>query len=114
MTKFMKFVPNILSISRIIAASFLFTFNDFYEPMFLVLYIWCAFSDFFDGKIARKYHCESVLGAALDTIGDALTYLPLIKILLVQKLIPNWIFMWLLVDMAFCMQIRYDTPIRLL
>ena len=103
MTKFMKFVPNILSISRIIAASFLFTFNDFYEPMFLVLYIWGAFSDFFDGKIARKYHCESVLGAALDTIGDALTYLPLIKILLVQKLIPNWIFMWLLVDMAFCL-----------
>lgn len=102
MQKFIKHIPNILSLSRIIAASFLFTFNDFYDHTFLALYVFCAFTDFFDGKIARKYHCESMLGAALDTIGDAMTYLPLIKILLVQKLIPSWIFAWLLVDIVVC------------
>lgn len=59
-------------------------------------------SDFLDGKIARKYHCESILGTGLDTIGDATTYLALVRILLVQKLIPNWIFIWLVVDMIVC------------
>lgn len=101
MAKFMKYVPNILSVSRIIGASFLFTFNDFYEPVFLILYIFCASTDFLDGKIARKYHCESKLGAALDSIGDGMTYLPLLKILVIQKMVPMWIVIWLLVAIAF-------------
>lgn len=100
MTKFMKYVPNILSISRVIAASILFTFEDFYDPVFLCIYLFCAATDFFDGKIARKYHCESKLGAALDSIGDGMTYLPLLKILVVQKMIPGWIVIWLLVDIG--------------
>ena len=100
MKKYIKFVPNILSVSRIIAASFLFTFNDFYNPVFLCIYIFCAATDFFDGKIARKYHCESKLGAALDSIGDGMTYLPLLKILVVQKAVPMWIVIWLLAGVA--------------
>ncbi len=100
MKNFIKYVPNILSLSRVIAASFLFTFNDFYSPVFLVIYIYCAATDFFDGRIARKYHCESKLGAALDSIGDGMTYLPLLKILVVQKLIPNWVVVWILADLA--------------
>lgn len=95
MKKYIKYVPNILSGSRIIAASFLFTYNDFYDPVFLCLYIFCAATDFFDGKIARKYHCESKLGAALDSVGDGMTYLPLLKILIVQKMVPSWIVIWL-------------------
>lgn len=100
MNKFIKYVPNILSASRIIVASFLFMFNDFYDPLFLGLYMFCAFTDFLDGRIARKYHCESKLGAALDSIGDGMTYLPLLKILIVQKLIPSWLVIWILADLA--------------
>ncbi len=100
MKSFIKYVPNLLSASRIIVAAFLFTFNSFYEPAFLIIYIYCAATDFFDGKIARKYHCESKLGAALDSIGDGMTYLPLLKILIVQKLIPGWVVVWILVDLA--------------
>jgi phosphatidylglycerophosphate synthase len=100
MKKFMKFVPNILSVSRVIAASFLFTFNDFYDPTFLAIYIFCAATDFFDGKIARKFHCETKLGAALDSIGDGMTYLLLRKILIGQKLVPSVIVIWLFVDMG--------------
>lgn len=101
MKKIIKYVPNALSLSRVIAASFLFTFNDFYDTTFLVIYIFCALTDFFDGKIARKFHCESKLGAALDSIGDGMTYLPLLKIVVVQKLVPGWIVAWLMVDLAF-------------
>ena len=100
MNKCIKYIPNILSASRIVVASFLFTFNDFYDPVFLTLYIFCAATDFLDGKIARKYHCESKLGAALDSIGDGMTYLPLLKILVVQKAIPSWITIWLLAGVA--------------
>ena len=97
-----KHIPNILSASRIIAAAYLFTFKDFYSPVFLGIFIFCAFTDFLDGKLARKFHCESMLGSALDTIGDALTYFSLIKILVVEKMIPMEIFMWLLVLVAIC------------
>ncbi len=100
MQKFIKHVPNILSASRIIVAAFLFTFNSFYDKTFLIIYVFCAATDFFDGRIARKYHCESKLGAALDSIGDGMTYLPLLKILIVQKLIPGWIVVWILVDIV--------------
>ncbi len=98
MNKVMKYVPNILSISRVIAASFLFTFDTFYDPVFLSIYIYCAFSDFVDGKIARKFHCESKLGAALDSIGDGMTYIPLLVILVKQKMVPGFITVWLVVD----------------
>ncbi len=100
MNKFIKYVPNILSASRIVMASFLFTYNDFYSPTFLAIYVFCAMTDFLDGTIARKYHCESKLGAALDSIGDGMTYLPLLKILVVQKMVPGWIVIWLMVDLA--------------
>lgn len=90
-----KHIPNILSISRIIAASFLFTFKDFYNPTFLCLYIFCAATDFLDGNLARKFHCETKLGAALDSIGYGMTYLPLLKILIGQKLVPSVIVIWL-------------------
>lgn len=92
-----KHIPNILSASRIFAASFLFTYNDFYDPVFLCIYVFCAATDFLDGNLARRYHCETKLGAALDSIGDGMTYLPLLKILVVQKLIPNFIVAWLLI-----------------
>jgi phosphatidylglycerophosphate synthase len=91
----MRYVPNALSISRVIAATFLFTFDTFYDPVFLSIYIYCAFTDFIDGKIARKYHCESKLGAALDSIGDGMTYIPLLVILVKQRMIPSFITIWL-------------------
>lgn len=112
MNKFMKYVPNVLSISRIIAAAFLFTFDDLYNTVFLLTYMYCAVSDFLDGKIARKYNCESKFGTALDTIGDAGTYLALLKILAIQKMVPGWIVVWLLVAVAFAVVAAFITLIR--
>lgn len=100
MNKIIKYVPNALSISRVIAATFLFTFDSFYDPTFLAIYIYCAFTDFVDGKIARKFHCESKLGAALDSIGDGMTYIPLLVILIKQRMVPDWIAIWLVVDIV--------------
>lgn len=70
----MKYVPNILSGIRLILA-----------PIFLIMYIqdeliWrslsiavfaaAAVTDYFDGKIARKYEIESEFGNFLDPLAD--------------------------------------------
>ncbi len=89
-----KHLANIVSSSRIIGAFALFCLNDF-TPLFLGIYVFCGFTDFIDGPIARKTKTSSTLGAALDTIGDVLTYLALVKILVIQNLIPTWAIIWL-------------------
>lgn len=89
-----KHLANIVTFSRIIGAIFLFCCNDF-TNVYLAVYCFCGFTDLIDGPIARKTGSSSALGAALDTIGDVLTYLSMIKILIVQGLVPGWLLLWL-------------------
>ena len=89
----MKKLANIVTSTRIIGAIVLFCMNSI-TPLFLGVYIFCGFTDFVDGPIARKTSSSSLLGAALDTIGDVLTYFALTKILIVEKLVPLWILIW--------------------
>lgn len=91
-----KYLANIVTSSRIVGAIILFMCDDF-TPLYLGVYCFCGFTDFIDGPIARKFGSSSALGAALDTIGDVLTYLSLVKVLVVQKLIPGWLLVWLAV-----------------
>lgn len=86
-----KHIANIISISRIIAASVLFVFSEITSG-FLAIYIYCGFSDLIDGPIARKLGTVSILGAKMDTVGDVLTYISLAKILIIQNLIPFWFY----------------------
>ncbi len=89
-----KYLANIVTSSRIVGSAILFCCNDF-STLYLCVYCYCGFTDFIDGPIARKTGSASALGAALDTIGDVLTYLSLVKILIVQKLVPGWLLIWL-------------------
>ena len=95
---FRKQCANIISSARIIAAISLFFFTKVSYP-FVIVYVFCGLSDFVDGKLARKLNITSSLGAALDTIGDVLTYLAFVKILIVQNLVPGWAFAWYIVAM---------------
>lgn len=90
-----KHIANIVTFSRVIAAMVLFTFKEIGTP-FLIIYVFCAFTDLVDGPIARKTGSSSELGAVLDTIGDVMTYLALTKILISQKLVPTFILVWIL------------------
>ena len=68
----MRYIPNILSISRIpfsIAFPFLAYFLKSPVP-FLVAYGIAGIADVLDGYLARKFHWESKLGAKMDSIGD--------------------------------------------
>lgn len=90
-----KHIANIVTLSRVIGAVVLF-FCDEISTLFLSVYIFCGFTDLIDGPIARKTGSSSELGATLDTVGDVMTYLALTKILIMKKLVPLWIFLWIL------------------
>lgn len=90
-----KHLANILSSIRIVAGAFLYLFSDI-TGGFIILYIICGITDLLDGPIARKTGSTSSLGAILDTVGDAITYMAFVKILLVQHLVPRFIVIWML------------------
>lgn len=95
---FRKQCANIISATRIIAAISIFFFNKVSYP-FVIVYIYCGITDLLDGRIARKLNITSSLGALLDTIGDVLTYLAFVKILILQHLIPLGFIVWYIVGM---------------
>ena len=95
---FRKQCANIISSSRIIAAISLFFFTKVSYP-FVIVYVFCGLTDLVDGKLARKLNITSSIGALLDTIGDVLTYLAFVKILIIQQLIPLWFIVWYIVAM---------------
>ncbi|WP_195515061.1 CDP-alcohol phosphatidyltransferase family protein [Paraclostridium bifermentans] len=64
-----KYVPNLITASRILGAFLLFLTEPF-SKLFLIIYIACGISDVFDGYIARKFKTESKTGRALDSIAD--------------------------------------------
>lgn len=90
-----KHIANIVTLSRVVGSVVLFCCNTI-SSLFLTVYIFCGFTDLIDGPIARKTNSSSVLGATLDTVGDVLTYLALTKVLIIQKLVPLWILVWIL------------------
>lgn len=90
-----KNLANIVSLSRVAGAVVLFFCRDI-SSLFLWVYVFCGFTDLIDGPIARKTGSASTLGASLDTVGDVLTYLALTKALFIKKLVPWWIFVWIL------------------
>lgn len=95
---FRKQCANIISTARIIAAVSLFFFSKVSYP-FVIVYVFCGITDLLDGRIARKLNITSSLGALLDTVGDILTYLAFIKILIMQNLIPGWFLVWYIIAM---------------
>ena len=74
-----KYIPNILSSSRIVFAFALFFFARGSTEaillrnkiIFTVLYCLIAVTDAFDGYFARRFNAQSKLGGRLDTFGDA-------------------------------------------
>lgn len=68
----MKIFVLSLTLFRIICAPFLLYFVIFLESYWLSFWLFnlAAFSDFLDGKLARKYNVVSRIGTILDPIGD--------------------------------------------
>lgn len=69
----LKNIPNILTVSRLLCCPIwlILFYYDFYF-ICLIIIVYSALSDFFDGYIARRYDASSIIGKTLDPIADKL------------------------------------------
>ncbi|MFX1398775.1 MAG: CDP-alcohol phosphatidyltransferase family protein [Promethearchaeota archaeon] len=90
--KITTWIPNLLSISRIITSPFLtyFIVFDFLSSA-IVLFIINIITDIIDGKIARKYDSCSNLGEYLDIFGDISSIVSIFIGFTVKEVFPFWI-----------------------
>lgn len=95
----MKFLPNILSILRLVLVFFFYCL----EPLsisFFVLYGVCGLTDILDGYIARKTKTESKTGAILDSLADFVMFI-IILIILWPLINPGIIIIYFVLLIAF-------------
>ncbi len=92
----MKYVPNALTIARIVLTPvmlILLLSNTFFGLVgALVLLVLGAISDYLDGKIARSYMVKSRLGQFLDPFADKVLVLGtfIVLAILVPDIVPWW------------------------
>ena len=91
----MKYVPNILSIIRLVCIIPLLLLTPFEIP-FMVVYVIAGVTDMLDGPIARKFKVSSQFGAALDGGADILLVLVVLFRLIPELVISNWILIWII------------------
>ena len=89
----MKHLPNVISALRI-AGSIGLLFCDVKGWPFWVLYALCGISDMVDGRLARKLHAESKVGALLDSVADIIFVVCCAARLLQVVEIPVWLWTW--------------------
>ena len=71
MNKIKKYIPNFLTISRLLVTPLIIYLGIKNEIIpLIIIAIFIALTDFLDGKLARLWNVSSELGAKLDTIGD--------------------------------------------
>jgi len=83
-------VPNFLSLSRVLFIPLLLFFvQNEMRLAFLISYLIIASTDFFDGKIARRFNQCTEIGKIMDSYCDLILYLS--SAYFIYKLYPNQI-----------------------
>ena len=90
----MKYIPNILSLLRVILSFVLLLLTPFSE-IFFIIYLFCGVSDILDGAIARSWKLESQTGALLDSVADVIFVAVMLIILVPLQDWPIWILGWI-------------------
>lgn len=90
----MGFVPNIITVARIIGSIFLLMVAPF-SGSFFALYLFCGISDMLDGYIARRYKMSSSFGATLDSIADCVFVFIMLYVILPRVSFPIWLLYWM-------------------
>ncbi len=85
----MEYLPNCLSVLRMILASSLLFISPF-QFIFWLIYGLCGFSDMLDGFLARKLQVTSEKGAVFDTIGDGVMIAVVSVVVLSHVNVPFW------------------------
>ena len=89
-----KYIPNILTLSRLFITPFIIYLGmNNHIIILIIVALFIALTDFFDGFLARKWQVTSSIGAKLDMIADKVLALGLL-ILLIMK---NHLFFYVLI-----------------
>lgn len=92
----MKYVPNALTITRILVTPILFILlfsNSLTGYAWAFgLFVYASISDHFDGMIARRYSIETTFGKYLDPLADKVLVLGtfIVLIFILPDLVPVW------------------------
>lgn len=84
----MKYLPNFITVLRILCAVPLLFVRAF-SPVFFILYAVCGASDALDGFIARKTHTESKTGQILDSAADAVFFISMLIVYIRTLVLPH-------------------------
>ena len=85
-------IPNVLSLLRLGSVPvFLWLFLTDRENAAVVLYAIGAWTDFFDGVIARRFNQVSELGKLLDPLADRVFIIALAVALVARDVMPLWL-----------------------
>tara|TARA_B100000965_G_C19502800_1_gene718236 strand:- start:78 stop:650 length:573 start_codon:yes stop_codon:yes gene_type:complete len=94
-------IINGLTISRIILGlPIIFALRNGHNDIFIILILIGGVTDFFDGYFARKFKCQSVLGAKLDPLADKILLLGPMIWLVHENIVPLWA-VWLIISREF-------------
>ena len=89
-----KFIPNLLTIFRIILVPFFvyFLMSDFYSSKLYAIIIFsvASISDLLDGKIARKYGIITKFGTFMDPLADKILVVSAFLSFVLLGYIPLW------------------------
>lgn len=86
MEKCKKYIPNILTSSRILLTPLIVYLGlTNHIKILIAIASIVALTDCLDGILARKWHAESILGAKLDAISDKVLVIGLLIILIVRN-----------------------------
>ena len=87
-----KHLPNILTIIRflLIPIIIIFALKDNYITTIIILTI-SGLTDILDGYIARHFNFITDFGKLMDPLADKATQITLLAVLTIQKIIPLWI-----------------------
>lgn len=97
MRNMIKFIPNSITMARIIM-SILFVLNIWGQFVYkeekfmnlIVTFLAICASDLLDGKIARKAGCTSIMGAKLDVFADVFFIVLSYVTLIILEVLPLW------------------------
>jgi cardiolipin synthase len=85
-------VPNVLSLLRLLTVPiFLWLFTHDQENIAVIIYAAGAWTDFFDGYIARRFNQVSEFGKLLDPLSDRVYIVSLAVALVVRGTLPGWL-----------------------
>ncbi len=89
-------LPNKLSLTRIILLPFMMFFymasfmpQGYTQIVALLIFVVASFTDFLDGKIARKYNLITDFGKFIDTIADKMLTFTALFMFMVDGIIPS-------------------------